>query len=346
MKRSLEESNGTREEGLTDGSGLGSSSSTSAISSDPLIPSASNSKNVEAKNHTDTPGARWQPFYLFVNRGVEQKYNENCVTIKDLYCQEPENPIKQVLVTNFMFDLGWFASELPHLQDVDALILHASWAVDRNFSLPTWMIAKVENPEKFGTHYAKMSLIFYEKGLRVIIHTANNLSEDYKYRVQAAYVQDFPLKSETGQNYTTRFEDDLCEYLEHYHLEPSAKKKMEEMAVKCANYDFSSADVVLITSVPGRFSEKKKWGVGKLREELYHAGLLDDYKSSGRLAVAVSSFGSMGRDAWLVDDYLRRMMLVQITRGRDGRDPYDIRAQADFIWPTLDWIKQSHQVSV
>lgn len=345
MKRALEEDpvadSKSNQDPVSQPTHASERSSTSSSSSQ-LPPTATPSaKHTTQDEHEDT-GARWQPFYLFANRGVEAKHNQNCITLKDLFFQEPENPLKKVLITNFMIDLNWLDTELPHLRAVDTLILHGSWSVDRNAKQSAWTVSRVENREKFGTHHSKLCLLFYEKGLRVIIHTSNFVPEDFKFRVQGAYVQDFPLKSETRQRQRTRFEEDLRDFLDHYLLEESVTEKLNGISQSVADYDFSSADVVLIASTTGRHQDTKRWGVGKLRDELYRAGLLDDRHSSGRLALSTGAFGSMGRDAWLVEDYLRRMMLEYLPR---GRDPYDVRTQVDLIWPTLEWIKGSHQVS-
>jgi hypothetical protein len=145
--------------------------------------------------------------------------------------------------------------------------------------------------ETYGTHHTKMFIIFYEHGIRISISTSNLIRSDYEMKTQAIFVQDFPLKTfessrsnltsmtsgcsgntvhevegnsdsffdpkqsttELNKSNTTTFENDLIDYLNQVNPKNStAQSKYRKIVDLIHHYDFSSAEVILIPSVPGR----------------------------------------------------------------------------------------------
>ncbi len=47
----------------------------------------------------------------------------------------------------------------------------------------------------FGTHHTKMMFLLYETGLRVVIHTANLIPQDWRQKTQGYSVDYFNKKS-------------------------------------------------------------------------------------------------------------------------------------------------------
>ncbi len=173
---------------------------------------------------------------------------------------------------------------------------------------------------RYGCHHTKMFIIGHENAgmsaCRVVVQTTSLTRDDIKYKTQAAYCRDFPLKMTTTKTTTetksnasvdedsklpavvnpykqqkvgdlpfdeddTPFEDDLVAYLESYHymtrqtwyfaagdrLASSAGCNNEPMSwlKLIRKYDYSSAYVVLIPSVPGQHARGSYNNLGYLK---------------------------------------------------------------------------------
>lgn len=292
------------------------------------------------------------PYYLTIVPGIDPHFNRNCLGIDDLFHQEAENnPCLSVFIMNYIVDLYWIVSHCPWMLDVELLCLHGSsgGATSQPIHNDKWIIGKVDmHAEQFGTHHSKIGILFYAHGVRAIITTANFDAEDFEYRTQGVWIQDFPLKSGSevgGEGRVERedegaceFEDYLCEYLNDIETTSNrANQKKLEYLQRLRLYDYSSAEVVLIASKPGRHRDhaRHKWGIGRLYHQLHQAGLLriDDFTNheEDRLVMQFSSVGSMGKDAKLVDEYARWMAPDLSPR------------QVDIVWPTVECVRNSLQ---
>ena len=192
-------------------------------------------------------GRKWQPFYLMYSDHIASlEHKRNCLSLTDLFHAESNNPIDEVLLLDYLFDLNFIMEELPMLCDgsIPVLLLHgdknvhSAWrehgaeneqsllyaALSRPFF--SWRFVNVKlTKEQFGTHHTKMCVIFFKNGVRICIHTANLLAGDKNAMTQGMFVQDFPLKQQkytrSSAMHTTvidscEFEDALCDYFEHY----------------------------------------------------------------------------------------------------------------------------------
>ncbi|KAG5469591.1 hypothetical protein LSCM1_02817 [Leishmania martiniquensis] len=146
-------------------------------------------------------------------------------------------------------------------------------------------------PLSFGTHHTKMALLVNSRGLRVSIFTANLLEQDWCWKSEGIYVQDFPWKtamdglegdsadaakvtaaagnsSRDNSSTTTRgaeFAAHLCHYLIRCGLSLSAAFTSLAASTSAAgplgifetnflpHIDFSAAAVWLVSCVPGTY---------------------------------------------------------------------------------------------
>ncbi|KAI5687149.1 TyrosylDNA phosphodiesterase [Leishmania braziliensis] len=144
-------------------------------------------------------------------------------------------------------------------------------------------------PIAFGTHHSKMALCVNSRGLRVSIFTANLLEQDWCWKSQGIYVQDFPWKTSaksskhdsldaTAGTATTGYSSsnfsgvcpkgiDFAEHLRHYLIQCGVSLAAAFTSLKAAaslagplgifetdflsHIDFSAAAVWLVSSVPG-----------------------------------------------------------------------------------------------
>ena len=58
------------------------------------------------------------------------------------------------------------------------------------------VLSQVNLPFQYGTHHTKMMLLQYTNGLRIVIHTANLVPDDWEEKTQGYWVS--PLFPELG----------------------------------------------------------------------------------------------------------------------------------------------------
>lgn len=116
-------------------------------------------------------------------------------------------------------------------------------------------------PIAYGTHHTKMMAVIYPEKVRVAIFTANFISIDWDNKSQGVWHQDFGLKllddssDEEKQSKTSSaekrsrkqldFETDLTEYLS------ALGAPVVTFCRELARFDFSTASVALVPSIPG-----------------------------------------------------------------------------------------------
>jgi hypothetical protein len=341
-----------------------------------LISDEEEEKVVERKpsrvsiHRVEGKGKRWQPFYLTTVQGIATSSNENCLSFADLFSYESGNDIEEVCLMNYMIDLEWIIDQVPHLLLCEKLLcLHGSTLEDC-YQRDSWIVSKVDmGIERYGTHHSKIAIIFYKQGMRLVITTANFYSEDFDYRTQGVYIQDFPLKTHSSN--ATHFEIELIDYLSRVSASTKAERRLEQIRRRIEQYDFTSAQVTLIASVPGRHTgvNKEKWGIGKLHRELQIAGLLTSEYDDYSLVMQFSSIGSMGKDGKIIDELAMRMVkpttAVDISSSftkastapssssssssshhstSSSPGHYDAR-KVELVWPTVECVRLSLQVS-
>eukprot|EP01039_Chlorochromonas_danica_P002227 gene2227-2432_t len=301
-------------------------------------------EDISSSSSSSSSGCPWQPFYLTTVPHASPPANHSTLSVEDLFHQESDegNSIEQLCLMSYMVDTEWLVSCCPHLLQVNTLILHGATA-STSFS-PSWQVSKVDlGMERYGTHHSKMALVFYGTGLRVVITTANFYAEDFTFRTQGIYLQDFPLKSDAPHVNTSEkneFEEDLAAYLKTLRLySQKAQNSLDNVIHRLSCYDFSSAEVILVASVPGRHTkDKKKWGLGKLCRALAENGFYEKKWRDYQLLMQCSSLGSMGKDGMLLHDYAARMRLQHPPSAKS-------KQMCDFqlVWPTVECVRESFQ---
>jgi tyrosyl-DNA phosphodiesterase-1 len=169
---------------------------------------------------------------------------------------------------------------------------------------------------------------------------------DWTTKSQGFFIQDFPLKSDlktsvpSSLSFFNTFESDLCRYLKEIKLySTSVQAALTKNVINnLCLYDFLTAEVVLIPSVPGRHIKLSQgnnlWGHLKLKS------ILDSYQNAKNLqttqqktrestvtAFQCSSIGSMGKNENFINELAFSM----------GSRVEDIRV----IWPTVDMVRGS-----
>ena len=288
----------------------------------------------------------------------------------DIIHEENNGDIEAIILLNFMVEVDWMLNEVPLLRrkDIPVLILHglrdnqdpntgmyslhfSNEEIHEYYSKYNILLRQIKVDDPYGTAHAKAALIFYKAGIRVAIHTANYIEMDLNYKTQGVYVQDFPLLSarQTPSKHDAfPFGTELFDFLQKMEifdrsaeddktttLKVDAKRMWREYRNRIHQYDFSTADVVLIPAVPGRWkgvdSEGKsnlhKYGHTKLKRvlEYYHASAHSPAESN--LIVQISSIGSMGKDEKKLSEIVSSM---GSTLG-----------SLQILWPTVECVRTS-----
>ncbi|XP_036887116.1 tyrosyl-DNA phosphodiesterase 1 [Sturnira hondurensis] len=291
---------------------------------------------------------RGNPFQFYLTRvsGIKPKYNSGALHIQDIL-----SPLFGTLVSsaqfNYCFDVGWLVRQYPpefrkkpvllvHGEKREAKAhLHAEAKPYGNISL-----CQAKLDIAFGTHHTKMMLLLYEEGLRVVIHTANLIREDWHQKTQGIWLSPLYPRiahgTHTSGESATHFKSDLISYLTAYNAPP-----LKEWIDVVRDHDLSETNVYLVGSTPGRFQggQKDNWGHFRLRK------LLKEHASSTPGAEAwpiigqFSSIGSMGADAskWLCSEFTETLA----TLGKESRAPGRDVAPLHLIYPSVENVRTS-----
>ncbi|CAF5067587.1 unnamed protein product, partial [Rotaria magnacalcarata] len=108
-----------------------------------------------------------------------------------------------------------------------------------------------------------MMFLLYETGLRIVIHTANLILQDWKQKTQGIWISPICPKMNDDRESKTNFKKDLLEYIERYRARP-----LQFWQKTISEHDFNSINVHLISSTPGRHTgpDLNKFGHLKLRQ--------------------------------------------------------------------------------
>ena len=248
-----------------------------------------------------------------------------------------------------MSDFSWIIEECPIFLAVPVLCLFGM-APDSTIRADNIISCQVDmGEERFGTHHSKFAIIKYLNGVRICITTANFIHEDFTYRTQGIYIQDFPTQAPNHRDIGSKgdFESTLIDYLQMTRVSTSARRALDAIIRSLStDYDFSSAEVVLIPSLPGRHTSRNPLrrnglGIAKLsqllREEYARIGDSEGERENPlTLVMQFSSLGSMGKDAKLVDDYAASILPTTSNLQRN---------KVEIVWPTVDCVRNSLQVS-
>jgi tyrosyl-DNA phosphodiesterase-1 len=236
-------------------------------------------------------------------------------------------------------DVTWIYETFPALAKVPVTIVHGEDQIAKMEGQPaSWALHLPKFPRGMpysGSIHGKIFLLGYSTRLRVVISTANLLMEDYDRKTQALWYQDFPLKDPSASQSANDFEETLCDFL--------TTMQLPQHATKLRAFDFSSAKVVLISSVPGYHGGQKlhQYGHMKLRRFLSAETFAHKFRSAP-IACQTSSLGnSSGK--WLqefIQSFSAGRYLPAPIGEPSANGPRSV-PPLHLIWPTEEFVRSN-----
>lgn len=291
-------------------------------------------------------------FYLLRSKHIPNK--EHTVALDEIVTAGADLTV----VCNYKFDVPWMWDRAPALQTSrKLLIVHGESEAEeqewRSFlngqgALQRVRFARPRTPS-YGTVHSKMFLQFFPTGCRVCVHTANMVAGDWDFKTQGAYVRDFSPRERNDIQTKPRTntlpsveEDDFKTQLDRYFRHALVGDMREELVRSIAKYDFSSAGVALISSVPGvhRGFSKTHFGHARLRELL----LREKIPASRSKSVAICQFSSLGsiQQKWL-DEEFKETLFSSAERCNPNHSGGAEADEIKLVFPTLHQVRQSNE---
>lgn len=283
-------------------------------------------------------------FYLLKTNGISDQ--RHAISLDEIVTAGAE----LVVICNYKLDIPWMWNKAPGLQTSRKILIVHGGTDDEEQEWRTFFsqegasdrvrFSRPSTPP-YGTMHAKLFLLFFPTGCRVCVHTANMLSCDWDFKTQGAYVRDFPVLDQKNlQSNDESVKDDFKLELERYMQFSLIGSTMNTVVDRIGCYDFSSAGVTLVASVPGvhRGESKNSFGHARLRRILEKEKFPADRGDS----VAVCQFSSLGsiQQKWLDQEFKdtlfaeNRSSLSQ-DAGRDG--------EIKLVFPTLSQVQDSNE---
>lgn len=199
--------------------------------------------------------------FLIKVKGMDQSVNNFCsIGITEILSRQ-WGQLQESVQFNYMFDVGWLIDQYPPcFRHLPILLVHqdkrettaqleAETGPYGNISL-----ARARLNDAFGTHHTKMMILRYDNHLRVVIHTANLIEQDWREKTQGVWLSPLFPPFKDGEIPTdksrTKFQTDLILYLRSY-----KNKAIDHWCEILKKYDMSEAKVYLIGSTPGKTDE-------------------------------------------------------------------------------------------
>ncbi|XP_066279996.1 tyrosyl-DNA phosphodiesterase 1-like [Branchiostoma lanceolatum] len=308
---------------------------------------SSSSSSSSSSTHTADPGP--YTFYLTKVSGIAAKFNQTgAMHITDILSAEKGKLLASAQF-NYMIDIPWLIQQYPkEAREKPLLIVHGDSGLSKvklqedahRFSNIQLCQARLEI--MYGTHHSKMMFLLYDDGLRIAIHTANLIHQDWHQKTQGVWLSPcFPKLPEgsapTDGDSSTHFKSDLLAYLAAYR-----KSTLEEWRKHIQEHDMSQARVHIVASVPGRHQggSKNHWGHLKLRQVFQARGPPADLVKGWPVIGQFSSIGSLGADAqkWLCGEWLSSLATF---RGKPSLMLGSRQPQLQLIYPSVNNVRSS-----
>ncbi|RNE99891.1 putative tyrosyl-DNA Phosphodiesterase (Tdp1) [Trypanosoma rangeli] len=308
------------------------------------------------------------PCPFWVNRVEGLSVNDSAaLTLDDLLCcdvNDPEEVWSYVLLANYIVDTDWLVHAAPSLLQTKHLLCIISGEKGYAKNVQSSSLFERMNPDKirivepklplpFGVHHSKLALCVNAKGIRVAVFTANFIHEDWAYKTQGIYVQDFPrfptlFKSAQANttysdgitNRGNRFKSELLRYLNHYGIFSNFKGKVSIPISMFDEINFDSVSVDIIASIPGyhRYSDINSYGLGRIPRVLQDIGV---ESSDGRHVTSlIWQFSSQGK---LTDSFLIALKNA-MSEGEGNKEANKKHlCHVQIVYPTESEVKESFE---
>ncbi|RUS34182.1 hypothetical protein BC938DRAFT_482062 [Jimgerdemannia flammicorona] len=247
---------------------------------------------------------------------------------------------------NYHVDLDWLMSKLPpeKANSLPTTVVHG-WRQDEAHIIKE-QVKAFQNvklvfpslPIQYGTHHTKAMLLFYnDDTMRVVIHTANLVSSDWRNKTQAVYTSPVLHKKRSPQLSSSpaemsMFEKDLTDYFKAY------GHQLSRFCELFKDYDFSECKAIIVASVPGYHTgvNKKKWGHLRLRSVLeQHVVIPDECRDRSTVVCQFSSIGSLTTS----DTWFREVFGASLSSAKNRRQCRDPTLK--MVFPTVEDVKDS-----
>ncbi len=289
------------------------------------------------------------PFQLLKTRGIPREYQEGPVGFDIV--QHVSGDIKVAFVSNYMMDIPWLVDTCPDLFFSDMVVLvHGQQGASEGMKRQLGMLG-VESAEvvcpyvpPYGTHHTKAFFLQYERGIRIIIHTANLLYCDVNNKSQSAFLQDFPRKKPGQHHSASDFEKQLVGYVERLGLGRVLEDTMKKVI---SMHDYTYARGHIVSSVPSKpfeFEHQERAGqygharvASILKNEIFDA--------SYARAPILAQFSSIGN----ISDKFMREIRESFSSGQfaaaghasSSSSSSSSFAEMELVWPTVSEVRDS-----
>ncbi|CAB1111323.1 unnamed protein product [Ectocarpus sp. CCAP 1310/34] len=224
---------------LNSDGGMSRSKRPASEHSDNETPSQRNGKRPRSFQPFEKP-----PLYRLLSTSPSDRASTGSVGLDDLLSGDFES----ALLCNYMVDYALLVRSAPRLGSVPVTIVHGfKPGTQDEINLRSQCAVnpgvKLRYPElpEYGTNHAKMIILKFSTGIRVVVLTANFIVVDVTDKSQGVWYQDFPKRTSGS----CAFQEDLMDFLFKVGGPASA------FASTLGEYDFRAARVALVPSVPG-----------------------------------------------------------------------------------------------
>lgn len=257
--------------------------------------------------------------------------------------------IKNIFFSSYISDIEWVINEIGNFESIHEnieSIMFVSHNLDNsiNYQFGSHNKVKIEkilmhSPHlkvPYGVFHPKFILIVFEhliqpkrNFIRFVITSANLIRQDWEFKSQSIWVQDFFLGT---KKQGCEFSDYLQEFLRSI-LDGSKLQKF--WLNKIQEFNFEDATIKLVASIPGYFSDSKMfmWGHLRVRSLIKNVILKEKSKSdvfAKEQERVVLQFSSIGRisEKWLYDELISPLLETHETN-------------IEIIFPTIEQVINS-----